>query len=381
MSSHAPSIPTAEQIQKLPPFSGGKGAMTAAGGLGVVLLLATVITALTGDEATAREAYYSYVVAFAYWAGLGFASTILLQALHATRARWVTVLRRPIEVMAATMPLFLVLFIPIAVGMKEIFQWVDPEHWGGPQVVAELSKEALERIHHKAPWLNVGFFVARGFIYVAIASFVSERLFRMSLRLDGGKEDNWSLLARMRRLASGGLPFVGLAMTFAAFDWLMSLNPTWFSTIFGVYYFAGSFGAALSVLAIVTWLADLKNVLGGGMNVEHTHSVGKLMLAFTAFWTYIAFSQLLLIWIAGLPEEIPFYITRFNPGWRGTRRLPDLRPLLPAVRRVAVPVAEAYAEATRVGRRVDPAGELHRHLLAGDAQASPRGCFVPLVAP
>ena len=306
MSSHAPSIPTAEQIQKLPPFSGGKGAMVAAGGIGAVLLLATLAGGIATD---AKEAYYSYVVAFAYWAGLAFASTILLQSFHATRARWVTVLRRPIEVMAATMPLFLLLFIPIAFGMKEIYEWVDPP--------ATLGREALERIHHKAPWLNVGFFVARGFIYVAIASFVSERLFRMSLRLDTGKEDNWRLLARMRRLASGGLPFVGLAMTFAAFDWMMSLNPTWFSTIFGVYYFAGSFGAALSVLAVVTWQAGLKNVLGGGMNVEHTHSVGKLMLAFTAFWTYIAFSQLLLIWIAGLPEEIPFYITRFNPGWRG----------------------------------------------------------------
>ena len=79
----------------------------------------------------------------------------------------------------------------------------------------------------------------------------------------------------------------------------MSLNPTWFSTIFGVYYFAGSFLSALSILAIVTWQANLKNVFGGGMNVEHTHSIGKLMLAFTCFWTYIAFSQLLLIWIAG----------------------------------------------------------------------------------
>ena len=95
----------------------------------------------------------------------------------------------------------------------------------------------------------------------------------------------------------------------------MSLNPTWFSTVFGVYYFAGSFGAALSLLAIVTWHANLKNVFGGGMNIEHTHSIGKLMLAFTCFWTYIAFSQLMLIWIAGLPEETPFYITRFKPGW------------------------------------------------------------------
>ena len=119
----------------------------------------------------------------------------------------------------------------------------------------------------------------------------------------------------MRRASGGLLPFMAIAITFAAFDWLMSLNPTWYSTIFGVYFFAGSFLSALSILAIVTWQANLKNLFGGGMNIEHTHSIGKLMLAFTCFWTYIAFSQLLLIWIAGLPEETPFYITRFSPGW------------------------------------------------------------------
>ena len=112
------------------------------------------------------------------------------------------------------------------------------------------------------------------------------------------------------------LPFVALAITFAAFDWLMSLNPTWFSTIFGVYYFAGSFGARCRC-----WQSspprDRNNLFSGGMNVEHTHNIGKLMLAFTCFWTYIAFSQLLLIWIAGLPEETPFYITRFNAGLAG----------------------------------------------------------------
>ena len=307
MSSHAPRLPTEADIQKLPLFSGGSRWLVAGGGVGVVLLLATLVAAFTGDAATAKEAYYSYLIAFAYWCGLAFASLILLMCLHATRARWVTVLRRPLEVMASTMPLFLVLLIPVLVGMNDLYEWVNPP--------ASLGHEAVEKILHKRPWLNTNFFAVRGFIYIAIASFVSERLFRMSLRSDTGKDDNWSLLARMRRLASGGLPFVGLAMTFAAFDWLMSLNPTWYSTIFGVYYFAGSFGAALSMLAIVTHLAGVKNVLGGGMNIEHTHSVGKLMLAFTCFWTYIAFSQLLLIWIAGLPEEVPFYITRFNPGW------------------------------------------------------------------
>ena len=252
MSSHAPRLPTEADIQKLPLFSGGSRWLVAGGGVGLVLLLATLVAAFAGDQATAKEAYYSYLIAFTYWCGLAFASTILLMCFHATRARWVTVLRRPLEVMASTMPLFLVLLIPVLLGMNDLYEWINPP--------ASLGPEAVEKILHKRAWLNTNFFVVRGFIYIAIASFVSERLFRMSLRSDTGKDDNWSLLARMRRLASGGLPFVGLAMTFAAFDWLMSLNPTWYSTIFGVYYFAGSFGAALSIcsaaflLAAVFWI-------------------------------------------------------------------------------------------------------------------------------
>jgi hypothetical protein len=96
----------------------------------------------------------------------------------------------------------------------------------------------------------------------------------------------------------------------------MSLNPTWFSTVFGVYLFGGSFVSAMSILAIITHHGRGKDSVGVYVTAEHTHNIGKLMLAFTCFWTYIAFSQLLLIWIAGLPEETPFYITRFNPGWR-----------------------------------------------------------------
>ena len=111
---------------------------------------------------------------------------------------------------------------------------------------------------------------------------------------------------------------MALVFTFAAFDWLMSLDPTWFSTIFGVYFFAGSFLSALSIAGHRHhWARRAANVFGGLCSVEHTHNIGKLMLAFTCFWTYIAFSQFMLIWIAGLPEEIPFYIVRFKPGWAG----------------------------------------------------------------
>ena len=300
----SPATPTVASLKAEPFNGGGKWMM----GCGVVGLLLTLVTLAGGWATGPKEMLYSYLVAFAYWAGIGFASVILLMVFHATHARWMTILRRPVEAMAASMVLFLVLVIPILAGMSHIYSWVDP-------VAAGFGKEALAKIAHKAPYLNVKFFVVRSILFIGLASFLGWRLFGWSRQQD--REGGHVLLERMRRLSAGGMPFIALAMTFAAFDWMMSLNPTWFSTIFGVYWFAGSFGAALSLLAIVTYHAMRDNLFSGGMNIEHTHSIGKLMLAFTAFWTYIAFSQLLLIWIAGLPEETPFYITRFNPGWRG----------------------------------------------------------------
>jgi hypothetical protein len=284
------------------PFRGGGRWLTVGGALGAVLFLAS----LGGFAVDAREAFFSYLVAFAYWAGLAMASVILLMMLHATRARWVTVMRRPVEAMAASVPIFILLFIPLLFGLKHLYIWVDP--------AADLGKETLRLLAHKRPWLNPSFFIVRGFFYLVLASFFAWRLYAWSQRQD--REGGVELLARQRSLSAGGLPFIGLGMTFAAFDWLMSLNPTWFSTIYGVYYFAGSIGAALSLLAVIMDYSRVRNVFGGLVSVEHTHNIGKLMLAFVCFWTYVAFSQLLLIWIAGLPEEIPFYIVRFNPGWR-----------------------------------------------------------------
>ena len=302
MSSSA-STPAAGSL-KVEPFRGG-GLWLGLGAVGFVFVLITVIVAMATDS---RDAFYSYLVAFAYWCGIGFASVILLMCFHATRARWMTNLRRPVEAMAATMLVFIVLVIPIWLGMKQLYSWVDP-------VAAGFTGEALAKIKHKAGWLSVNFFIVRSVAYILVATFLGWRLFGWSLRQD--REGGTDLLARQRRFSSGGLPFVALAITFGAFDWMMSLNPTWYSTIFGVYYFAGSFLSALSILAIATWQANLNGLFGGGMSIEHTHSIGKLMLAFTCFWTYIAFSQLLLIWIAGLPEETPFYITRFSDGWKG----------------------------------------------------------------
>jgi hypothetical protein len=299
-TSHAQA--PANRTLELGPFRGGGAWVTGGGVVGLILTIVTIAMMATGS----KDACFSYLMAFAYWAGISYASVILLMIFHATHARWVTVLRRPIEAMAASVTIFLLLFIPVLIWKKQIYVWVDPPE--------SLGREALRLIAHKSAYLNGTAFAIRGIIYFLLAIFVATRLGGLSAQQD--KSGDVMLLQKQRNLGAGMLPFIGLAMTFAAFDWLMSLNPTWFSTIFGVYYFAGSFVSALSLLAIITKMGRARNVFGGNMNDEHTHNIGKLMLAFTCFWTYIAFSQLLLIWIAGIPDETPFYITRFNPGWR-----------------------------------------------------------------
>jgi hypothetical protein len=287
----------------LAPFSGGGRWIFAGGGLGLLFLILTFI----GMAMNPKDAGFSYLMAFTYWGGISFSSVILLMIFHATHARWVTVLRRPIEVMSASVLIFLFLFIPLIFVMKHVYVWVEPPD--------SLGREALKLIAGKAAYLNVRAFIVRTVIYFVLAIFVAERLYGWSQKQDASGDV--MLLQKQRNLSAGGLPFIGLALTFAAFDWLMSLNPTWYSTVFGVYYFAGSFVSALSLLAVVTMRGRAANVFGGNMNDEHTHNIGKLMLAFVCFWTYIAFSQLLLIWIAGIPDEVPFYITRFSRGWAG----------------------------------------------------------------
>ena len=202
----------------------------------------------------------------------------------------------------------------------------------------------------KAAYLNVTGFVVRGVVYFVVAIVIVAAPLRLVAQ--AGRDRATSCCCRSSATsAAGGLPFIALAITFAAFDWLMSLNPTWFSTVFGVYYFGGSLVLVAVAAGHHHQPGREAGVFGGNMNDEHTHNIGKLMLAFACFWTYIAFSQLMLIWIAGLPDETPFYITRFNRGWAGDGHPPHRRPLFHPVRRAAVAVAQAQPEQAGDGWR------------------------------
>jgi hypothetical protein len=287
-------------VTQATPFQGGAGAMrraalAAAAGLGLTLVLGFL---------DARRVLWSYHLAFVYWAGIGLAALILLLAFHATKARWPTVIRRVVEAIPTSALLFAALFVPIAIFARSLFPWARPE---------ELHGELAHLAHHRAPWLNVPFFVFRAFLYIAIWAGAAVLLHRWSVRQD--EEKGFALTATQRRFAAGALPFVALTFTAAAFDWQMSLDLHLASTIFGVYWFAGSFWAAVAVVVLAVNAGVRAGVLRG-VNAAHYHSLGKLLLAFTVFWAYIAISQYLLIWIANIPEEVPWYILRGHGGWK-----------------------------------------------------------------
>jgi len=295
------------------PFTGGRTLMIRAAAIGVAGLAATA----AGGALDVRRALYAYLAAFVYWAGIGAAAMVFLMANEAANSRWYIAIRRLLEGLTTVFPVLAVLFLPIALGAGRIFPWVDPIAATHAPIQPWAHGEGKLAIHlweHRHPWMNLPFFLFRAVLYFGIWIGVAALMRRWSLAQDGGAGADVKL--KMRRLGAGGLPFVALAITFAAFDWQMSLSAFLFSTIFGVYWFSGSLVAAIAALILASAAASREEPLRGAINANHIHSLGKYLFAFTAFWAYIAFSQYLLIWIANLPEEVPWYLVRTDSGWK-----------------------------------------------------------------
>lgn len=275
------------------------------------LLLAGVLglaLTLVGAVFSAREAAYSYLFAFAFWASAVVGALILLQSLHAARARWPVVFRRPIEVMAALAPALIALFIPVAIAAHALYPWVDPPPGLSPHDVMLYAR--------KSGWLHLPFFLVRAAICLAVWSAVGVLLYRWSAAQDAlGPQTPAAvaLTSRQRRLAAGALPFVVITFSFASQDWLMSLEPLWYSTVYGLYVACGAVVAALCCVAL--W-ATFDGALAAMMRPEHFRRLGTLLLTFVCLWAYCGFSQYLLIWIATLPEEVTWYIARARTTWR-----------------------------------------------------------------
>lgn len=292
-------------------YDGGAKLMLGSAVAGVVGVLGAIAMLFLGNEEARTRAAHGYLLGFTYWVGIAIAAIILVAILHTMKAKWVTLLRRPLEVMGASSALYALLFLPVLFVLPELFMWVhDADALHAQGAITEVQ---VHHLHLKQNYLNVPFFVVRQVIYFASWILVSFFLLRWSRQQD--VDGDLGHTVRLRKLGPGSLPLLAMTMTFASFDWLMSLAPLWHSTIFGVYYFSGSLLAAIALWTLLTLYTRGPTGFGTFVNAEHLHNQGKLLLAFTAFWAYIGFSQFLIIWSANIPEEAPWYHVRIEGPW------------------------------------------------------------------
>jgi hypothetical protein len=249
----------------------------------------------------------SYLVHYMFFLSISLGSLFFVALQHVVRAGWSVVVRRLAEILAANMFYLAILFLPILVplllGMTgPYFKWLDPD-----------SVANNELLQGKSLYLNLPFFTARAVFYFLIWGLLARFFLGHSTRQDTSGDPK--LTQSMERIAPLALVLFGLTVTFASFDWLMSIEPAWFSTIFGLYYFAGSVVGALAALILFAIALQKAGMVSRTITTEHYHDLGKLLLGFIVFWGYMAFSQYMLIWYANIPEESVWYLARQTGPW------------------------------------------------------------------
>jgi hypothetical protein len=273
-----------------------KGALVA-GALGLLLCAFGWLT-------SAGQFYRSWLFAFLFWIGVAIGCLSITLIHNLTGGLWGLVIRRLLEAGSRTLPWLAVLFLPVAFGLSHIYPWARPE------VVA-----ADPLIQQKTLYLNVPFFLARAVFYFGVWLLLSHLQARWSDELDRGVH-YLRTSRRLRGLGGAGLLLMGLTITFSAVDWAMSLNPHWYSTVYGVLFMVGQALSAMAFIIVCVARFGGEDPLQRVLRKEQVHDLGKLMLAFVMLWAYISFTQFLIIWAGNLPEEIPFYIQRLSGGWQ-----------------------------------------------------------------
>src|SRR5215211_6383721 len=268
----------------------------------VVAVLGLVLSAALGFG-NAKQFFFSWLVSFLFFLTLALGALFFVLIQYASQGGWGIVVRRIGETTFATLPVMAILFLPVLLGLRDLYSWTVP---------GAAEHDALLR--WKAPYLNVPFFLVRAALYFGIWSFIALVYYRGSRGQDVTGDHRVS--ARLRLLGGPALIVLALTQSFAAIDWIMSLTPHWYSTMFGVYFFAGSFVGFIALLSVVAVAMRQAGLLDTVISAEHLHDIGKFLFAFTAFWAYIAFSQFFLMWYANLPEETIWYRARLEGSWK-----------------------------------------------------------------
>jgi len=270
--------------------------------IGGLALLISVAGGFAGGEETRKQFFFSYLAAYMPFVTITVCAMFFSVLHHLVRASWSTAVRRVAENIAGNIPLMAVLFIPVLLGMHDLYHW--------------SHHDAVEHdpiLKAKSSYLNPAFFVARAVVFFVIWFAIQHFFRKNSLAQD--ESGDASLTFKMRRLAPVSTLLFALTISFAAFDWSMSTSPHWFSTIYGVFTFAGGMMGFFAALALaILWITS-RGALTGTLTVDNFHDVGKLMWGFMVFWTYTGFSQYFLIWYGNIPEETVYYVIRQNNGW------------------------------------------------------------------
>lgn len=304
--SHGHNVNIAGENRRLGEL--GLTVMRVAGVIGVAGIAVSLLIALVGAEGSWKQFFRSYLVAFLFTLSLALASFFFVMLQHLTRAGWSASVRRVAEGIMANLMWIWVLFIPIAIAAM-LSDKTELYKWAMPSVVAESHV-----LQQKAGYLNITFWLIRAVFYFGVWALLARFFYRNSIAQDASGDPELS--TRMMSFSAVAMILYGVTQSYAAFDWVMSLQPEWFSTMWGVYFFAASCCGGFAFFIIVLHLLQRSGRIQHSVTTEHFHDLGKMLFAFgIVFWAYISYSQYMLIWYGNIPEETTWFICRQMGGW------------------------------------------------------------------
>ena len=268
--------------------------------LGIALLILALLDGIRAPE----QFFRSYLLAYVFWLGFPLGCAAFLMVHHLTGGFWGLPIRRPLEAGARTMPLLVVLVLPLLLGLGRLYSWMHPDL---------VAADAV--LKFKQPYLNLPFFLIRNIVYFLVWLGITGRLTRWSDAQD--RTGDPRLAVRLEAMSGPGLVLYGLTVTFFSIDWLMSLEPHWFSTIYGMIFMVLQVLSALALVIFVVGLLSSREPVVQAITPDRFNDLGNLVLTFVMLWAYLSFSQFLIIWAGDLDKEIPWYLTRASGGWAG----------------------------------------------------------------
>ena len=266
--------------------------------LGIAALILAVLDGIRAPE----QFFRSYLLGFVFWLGFPLGCAAFLMVHHLTGGFWGLPVRRPLEAATRTLPLLAALALPLLLGLGRLYTWTHPN-----LVAADAD------LKFKQQYLNLPFFLVRNVIYFAVWWTLIRRLNRWSD--DQDRTGDPRLAVRLEALSGPGLVLYGLTVTFFSIDWIMSLEPHWFSTIFGMMFMVLQVLSGLSLAILVAGMLSHREPVADTITPDRLNDLGNLVLTFVMLWAYLAFSQFLIIWAGNLIKEIPWYVTRAEGGW------------------------------------------------------------------